>query len=67
MVRASEWSSTCATQERPPGGRNSATLGEAQTFRGPDDDAYGEFVKQTIARMLESVGPGRATDWQRPE
>jgi len=66
MVRASEWSSTCATQERPPGGRNSATFG-VQTFRGPDDDAYGEFVKQTIARMLESVGPGRATDWQRPE
>ena len=27
-------------------------------LRGIDDEAYGEFMRQTIARMLESVGPG---------
>lgn len=27
-------------------------------LRGIDDDVYGEFMRQTIARMLESVGPG---------
>jgi NAD(P)-dependent dehydrogenase (short-subunit alcohol dehydrogenase family) len=32
-------------------------------LRGLDDDNYGEFMQQTIARMLESVGPGtRAKD-----
>lgn len=32
-------------------------------LRGLDDDTYGEFMQQTIARMLESVGPGtRAND-----
>jgi NAD(P)-dependent dehydrogenase (short-subunit alcohol dehydrogenase family) len=32
-------------------------------LRGMDDEVYGEFMKQTIARMLESVGPGtRAQD-----
>lgn len=27
-------------------------------LRGIEDDVYGEFMKRTIARMLESVGPG---------
>ncbi|SDR05392.1 SDR family oxidoreductase [Pseudoxanthomonas sp. CF125] len=27
-------------------------------LRGIDDEVYGEFMRQTIARMLESVGPG---------
>lgn len=32
-------------------------------LRGIDDEAYGEFMRRTIARMLESVGPGtRARD-----
>lgn len=32
-------------------------------LRGIDDEAYGEFMRRTIARMLESVGPGtRAKD-----
>jgi NAD(P)-dependent dehydrogenase (short-subunit alcohol dehydrogenase family) len=32
-------------------------------LRGIDDEVYGEFMRQTIARMLESVGPGtRAQD-----
>ena len=32
-------------------------------LRGIDDEVYGEFMKQTIARMMASTGPGtRATD-----
>lgn len=32
-------------------------------LRGMDDGTYGEFMKETIARMVESVGPGtRAKD-----
>lgn len=32
-------------------------------LRGVDDEVYGEFMRQAIARMLESVGPGtRAKD-----
>lgn len=32
-------------------------------LRGMDDAVYGEFMQQTIARMVESVGPGtRASD-----
>jgi hypothetical protein len=27
-------------------------------LRGLDDEAYGDFMKQAIARMLESTGPG---------
>jgi hypothetical protein len=32
-------------------------------LRGIEDEAYGEFMKQAIARMMASTGPGtRATD-----
>jgi NAD(P)-dependent dehydrogenase (short-subunit alcohol dehydrogenase family) len=32
-------------------------------LRGIDDEVYGEFMKQTMARMMASTGPGtRATD-----
>ena len=27
-------------------------------LRGIEDEVYGEFMKQTIARMVESTGPG---------